>query len=229
MIDRADTNNPKFDYNVSNDAIGVFENVYYDGFCEKVIEIFHTLKGHRLTHTRQEGERAPASMKKDNAVEINQCINRMSNDTSIDLRPANMFVDGNGDLIGNVLMNGLQECWQIYSNYFPTLVQGASDPFQGYNVHYMKMQETEPQGGYHVWHHEHGPGEHSTRAAVFMIYLNTLDPSACGETEFLHQEKRFNPVSNKLIIWPAGYTHAHRGNPVYGNKSKYIVTGWFSV
>jgi len=29
------------------------------------------------------------------------------------------------------------------------------------------------------------------------------------------------------LLWPASYTHAHRGNPVFGEQSKYVVTGWF--
>jgi len=30
-----------------------------------------------------------------------------------------------------------------------------------------------------------------------------------------------------MLLWPATFTHAHRGNPVLGEQSKYIVTGWF--
>jgi hypothetical protein len=60
-----------------------------------------------------------------------------------------------------------------------------------------------------------------------MLYLNTLRPESAGETEFLYQQKRYNPIENRLIVWPAAYTHAHRGNAVFGEQSKYIVTGWF--
>jgi hypothetical protein len=30
-----------------------------------------------------------------------------------------------------------------------------------------------------------------------------------------------------MLLWPASFTHAQRGNPVYGDAAKYIVTGWF--
>jgi hypothetical protein len=60
-----------------------------------------------------------------------------------------------------------------------------------------------------------------------MLYLNTLEPESAGETEFLYQQTRIQPVENTMILWPAAYTHAHRGNTVFGNTSKYIVTGWF--
>jgi hypothetical protein len=60
-----------------------------------------------------------------------------------------------------------------------------------------------------------------------MLYLNTIGPEDGAETEFLYQKKRFNPVENAMVLWPAAYTHAHRGNPVLGTQAKYIVTGWF--
>ena len=60
-----------------------------------------------------------------------------------------------------------------------------------------------------------------------MCYLNTIKPEDAGETEFLYQKRRINPVENTIVLWPAAYTHMHRGNTVFGNVSKYIATGWF--
>lgn len=91
----------------------------------------------------------------------------------------------------------------------------------------MKMQKTTSGGGYHIWHAEQGDGPHANRGLVYSLYLNTLPEGANGETEFLYQQKRIPPKENTMIIWPAGFTHAHRGNPVYGDAAKYIVTGWF--
>ena len=48
-----------------------------------------------------------------------------------------------------------------------------------------------------------------------------------GETEFLYQRTRVRPEENLMLLWPASYTHAHRGIPVLADKYKYIVTGWF--
>ena len=89
------------------------------------------------------------------------------------------------------------------------------------------MQKTKPGGGYHIWHHEQNNGDMSNRGLVYMIYLNTLDIDSAGETEFLYQRLRIPPKENTMIIWPASFTHAHRGNLVHGNKSKYVITGWF--
>jgi hypothetical protein len=56
-----------------------------------------------------------------------------------------------------------------------------------------------------------------------MIYLNTIPIG--GETEFLYQNTRVNPVEGRIVIWPAGFTHTHRGNQPIG-KEKYAITGW---
>jgi hypothetical protein len=60
-----------------------------------------------------------------------------------------------------------------------------------------------------------------------MLYLNTLSTEEAGETEFLYQQRRLQPTENTTVLWPAAFTHAHRGNTVFGERSKYIVTGWF--
>jgi len=57
-----------------------------------------------------------------------------------------------------------------------------------------------------------------------MLYLNDV-PEGEGETEFLHQGMRVQPRKGDLVVWPAFFTHVHRGNPVY-TTDKYIATGW---
>ena len=56
-----------------------------------------------------------------------------------------------------------------------------------------------------------------------MLYLNSVTEG--GETEFLYQKRRIKPQQGRLLIFPAGFTHTHRGNPpLSGNK--YILTSW---
>ena len=41
----------------------------------------------------------------------------------------------------------------------------------------------------------------------------------------LYQKRRIEPEPGTIVIWPAQWTHQHKGNMVLeGNK--YIVTGW---
>ena len=56
---------------------------------------------------------------------------------------------------------------------------------------------------------------------------NSFEIGDGGETEFLYQRTRVKPEENLMLLWPASYTHAHRGNPVLADKYKYIITGWF--
>jgi hypothetical protein len=64
------------------------------------------------------------------------------------------------------------------------------------------------------------------RVAVYTVYLNDIEEG--GETEFLYQLKRLKPKKGTICIFPAGYTHVHRGNtPFLGEK--YIVTGWLEI
>ena len=87
-----------------------------------------------------------------------------------------------------------------------------------------KVQKTPAGGGYHVWHDELGQSvQHSDRVLVWMMYLN--NDFEGGETEFLYQKKRVQPEPGTIVIWPAQWTHQHKGNMVLkGNK--YIITGW---
>ena len=121
-----------------------------------------------------------------------------------------------------MFFDGLQVCYDEYTNKYSTLRDNGK-----IRATVMKMQRTGPGGGYHVWHGEQGPGANSNRVVTYMLYLNSIAPEDGAETEFLHQKKRFNPTENTMVIWPAAYTHAHRGNPVLGETHKYIVTGWF--
>jgi hypothetical protein len=89
----------------------------------------------------------------------------------------------------------------------------------------LKLQCTEPTGGFHTWHYESSNYSMSQRELVWMIYLNDI-PDGEGETEFLYQKTRVKPTVGTLVIWPAGMTHVHRGNTMF-TQNKYILTGWF--
>ena len=60
-----------------------------------------------------------------------------------------------------------------------------------------------------------------------MIYLNDIPYENGGATDFYHQKTSFQPKKGTVVLWPAAYTHMHRGAFLTGNMSKYIATGWF--
>ena len=188
--------------------IGLYRNVYPDGYCQHLINEFDRLESNGAGANRIKSEGASRHVKDDHQVFIN-------------LRSHNMLNFQNTDS-SDVFFDGLQKCYNEYVNKYSVLKDNGN--IRGTT---MKMQRTGPGGGYHIWHGEQGPGKHANRVVVYMLYLNSIAPEDGAETEFLYQKKRFSPVENTMVIWPAAYTHAHRGNPVLGETHKYIVTGWF--
>jgi hypothetical protein len=90
--------------------------------------------------------------------------------------------------------------------------------------HIFKLHKVKKGGGYHLWHHEVENYEYNNRVLAWMTYLKV--PEEGGETEFLYQSKRIKPVVGTTLIWPAHFTHLHRGNPPLKGE-KYYLTGWF--
>ena len=88
----------------------------------------------------------------------------------------------------------------------------------------IKIQKTCPTQGYHVWHCEHDAlSDGRDRILAWTLYLNDVEEG--GETEFLYQSLRFKPKTGTFILFPAHFTHTHRGNPPLSGV-KYIATGW---
>ena len=78
-----------------------------------------------------------------------------------------------------------------------------------------------PEEGFFSLHNEH-TGMYPYRMLAWMIYLN----DAMSGTEFPYQELTVAPKAGRTVIWPAGWTHPHKG--VTPNQGiKYIATGWF--
>jgi hypothetical protein len=189
------------------DFIGTYSNVYAEGYCQHLIDEYERLIVEGAGANRIQSEGVARHMKDDMQLDLN-----------IGVQNATGF---KGKSCRNIFFSGLQECYEDYTNKYSIL--------KGSKIHgsAMKMQRTDPGGGYHLWHGEQGSKEHAERVLVYMLYLNSLGNDDGGETEFLYQRLRIRPEENTLIIWPAAFTHTHRGNTVLGNKSKYIVTGWF--
>lgn len=189
------------------DFIGMYDGIYPDGYCNHMIEEFERLNRQGLCGSRQHIEGVTKLQKQDESVGLNI---RNHNPSSF-----------NGECSLRIFFEGLQRCFDEYINEYDVL----KDP--SLRCSSVKMQKTSPGGGYHVWHPEQGNGDQASRGLVYSLYLNTLEPDAAGETEFLYQKLRIPPKENCMVIWPAAFTHTHRGNTVHGNNPKYIITGWF--
>lgn len=115
----------------------------------------------------------------------------------------------------------LQTAFDIYTKKYEFSVQVTSEV--------VKIHKVTPfEGGYHVWHSEQGNGHgYNNRVLTWIIYLNETTEGE-GETEFLYQGLKVTPKPGRVVIWPAAFTHLHRGNPVYSSEKVY-ATGWFNT
>jgi|APGre2960657404_1045060.scaffolds.fasta_scaffold99980_2 hypothetical protein len=189
------------------DFIGFYENVFPQGFCQHVINEYDIVSERGLCGTRKSIEHVNKHFKSGSMFFLDV------NDHESSFSP---FHEKN---TRSILQNGLQRCFDAYTDQYDILKDMVL-----HSTH-IKIQRTNPGEGYHVWHCEQNNLGMTDRCLVWAIYLNDIDEA--GETEFLYQQLRVPPKENTCMIFPAAYTHTHRGNVVHGEKSKYIVTGWF--
>lgn len=200
-----------------DDFIGVFEQAYTQKQCDGYIHFFKNAEKAGMVVDRQSSENVSPFSKEDlsttaNGLHFNQFM--------LDKHPELAEVYMHSNEFSKVLM---EQALKEYCRAYPGLA-GFPDAEKKLSIQDSKVQKTLPGQGYHVWHHEHGTGGRAHRRLLaFSLYLNTVDQG--GETEFLYQKVRFKPIAGQLLIWPAYFTHAHRGNqPLSGEK--YILTGW---
>ena len=202
---------------IRDDFIGIFDEAFTKQQCDSWIRFFNNAEKAGLVVNRQNSENVSPFSKNDlsttaTGISISQFM--------LDKHPELAEVYLHSNEFSNVLINSaLKE----YCRAYPGLA-GFPDGEKKVSIQDSKIQRTVPGQGYHVWHHEHGTsGRAPRRLLAYSLYLNDVEEG--GETEFLYQKVRFKPKMGQLLIWPAYFTHAHRGNqPLSGEK--YLVTGW---
>ena len=113
---------------------------------------------------------------------------------------------------------------QVLNGYCKTFPFCETSRFQ--IVEPMSMQCYPVGGGFKQWHTERLsalPGN-AFRHLVWMTYLNDVPD---GGTEWYHQDLYIPAQKGYTVIWPADWTHFHRGR-VSNTLEKQIITGWFS-
>ena len=129
-------------------------------------------------------------------------------------------------LTGDLLPKYVEVLHKIASNYIQKYPSCNMYSPWGL-VELICVQHYQPNGGFKSWHTERTTARPvvSARHLVFMTYLN--DVTDKGGTEFMNQKLTVNAEKGKTIIWPADWTHTHRG-VVSSTQEKYVITGWFS-
>ena len=117
--------------------------------------------------------------------------------------------------------NHLQESLDKYVVTYPDANAYSRYVIQeDYNIQYYP-----PGGGFKQWHFEAASLKDMRRVFVFMTYLNDVPD---GGTIFRNQNLTVPAKKGLTVIWPAGFTHVHKGQ-ISLTKEKYIVTGWWSL
>lgn len=182
--------------------INLYENALPDEICDDAIKYFDKALSLGFGHTRQDTGDMTKTKKDDEAL------------FPCDILSADFAVP---DKIITKLNEVFWSKYKDYSDEYAVL-----NDLNEHTIFGHKLQKTRVGSGYHIWHCEHNKHT-SKRLLAYIFYLNDVDEG--GETEFLYQHMRVKPKKGSLVIWPASFTHTHRGNPPLSND-KYIVTGW---
>jgi hypothetical protein len=180
------------------DYIGIYDNVVDEFTCKKLIDVFEQIAEGTSNIHHGKSQFGNSLKRKDYAL----------------------YFDRVSYAESKFIHEKVGECMEEYISVHQGLQDFKLASWE------CKVQKTEHGGGFHVWHSEHGGArESSRRVAVWTLYLSTHEGS--GETEFLQQGLKVPPKSGRVVIFPASFTHVHRGNPPYGENPKYMATGWF--
>lgn len=179
--------------------ISVWEQAYSPEYCNQIIDYFNNFEETNALHNRR-NEGRESHVIDDETIFIDEY--NLIHTTTFYKEFYNSF-------------------WQFYDEYATKYsILKDSDNHNSYGA---RIQRTRVGGGYHAWHYESSSRAVSNRLCAWMLYLN--DVKEGGETEFLYLHKRIKAKQGTFVMWPAGFTHTHRGNPPLSNN-KYIITGW---
>ena len=184
------------------DFIGMWDNNIDEDICKELIKYYDWTVKNNYNISSDIGEKREDEERDDEAIFIGSSSMQY---------PSSLC---------NQYWECLEQCVEEYMTKYSIEIVGNLHSWM-FKVHKVKEKQ-----GYHVWHYENGGYEVRDRFLTFMTYLQA--PSEGGETEFLYQSKRIDPVVGRTLIWPPGFTHKHRGNPPLKGEKIYI-TGWFNI
>lgn len=199
--------NPNIECSFDN-FVGIFDGFFTEESCKGLIDYFKSCELAGVTEARQEYHHGFSRDKiDDESVSFHNkyhALNSELNFKAVDFE--------------NIFWN---QCYKLYAEKYATLAN-----YSPHRIYTTKIQRTEKEQGYHVWHSDGEFKPLCNRLLVFILYLNDVEEG--GETEFLYISKRVKPKAGRLILFPTSITHTHRGNPPISN-TKYIFTGWVEM
>ena len=188
--------------NLSPNFIGSWEMNY--SICDQIIDYF---ENHQEKQTRGSTTAGITKLETKNRLDIS-------------ISPNELNLQGNE--IFNEYFQLLFEFYKDYNKEWPFLSSIIS------HLEIGKFNIGRYQAGQHFQkiHTERTNLSSLHRFLAFMTYLNDVEDG--GSTYFTHYDLDIKPKKGLTIIWPAEWTHAHKGN-IINSGSKYIVTGWLTL
>jgi hypothetical protein len=160
-------------------------------------------------------KKLPFNFKKTGTVGLNQTDKNIKD--SIDIS----FTGNENIPVLIDYLKELQKCILLYQKKFEDvyLISRFGLSHEGYNI-----QNYKKGGGFKTWHHERNCLKQCHRVLVFMTYLNDVED---GGTHFPYQDLITPCKKGLTLVWPAGFTHPHKGQ-ISNTKEKFIITGWLN-
>jgi len=176
-------------------------NILNDELCNKIINFFKN----------------NPQLQKRGVTTGNTVNEEVKKTTDITINPNSL--KGKDHEIFITYFNQLNECFLDYKEQFPFL----KTFIKKIGIGPFNIQKYNKSGHFKKWHTERDSISSAHRVFAWMTYLNDVKDG--GSTDFKHFDISVEPKKGKTLIWPAEWTHAHRGQIV--KDKKYIITGWF--
>ena len=170
--------------------------------CDEIITYFEKNKGQQIKGVSGQG----VNLETKNSIDIT-------------ISPKELKQAGNE--VFKSYFESLFDCYQDYVAQWPFLKTFREE------LHIGRFNLQRYQSGQHFQkiHTERSSLGSLHRLFAWMTYLNDVDSDDGGTTVFTHYDLEIQPKKGLTLIWPAEWTHAHKGN-VLRKNSKYIMTGW---
>ena len=178
--------------------IEVYDNALTQDECESIVNWFEESE-----HIHQVGQCGEHEIRKDIKDSTDICI-RMDEPW----------------LPSKIIVPALSKSIIDYCDKYPML----NDISQFGNDMVYNIQRYRPNQGFFKEHCEQFCRAYS-RVLAWTLYLNDVEDG--GETYYTYYDLKVKSKEGRLVIFPAYWTHAHKGI-VSKTETKYIATGWFS-
>ena len=120
-------------------------------------------------------------------------------------------------------IDALAEVTIKYVEHYHTIKSIKWDLLEDFNIQWYPRG-----GGFHSLHCERSNAHPQCvgRVMAWMTFLNTIESG--GETYFEYQQCKVKASKGLTLIWPADWTHFHKGCPA-PDEEKMIITGWYDL